>query len=254
MDDVHSNSQKTKVCSTCKEEKPIGRFSKKKRLKDGLNGQCKDCQAAYYKKFYAERREEQLARTKKYREENPPSPEKHEEIKARDREKWRKNREAHSIKRKERYWDESSGIRKRNIERCRAWVSENIDRVYEKMRQYYRTNAESVKERVRQYEKNNPEKTKELSRVKTNRRRARLASSGKQYTRHDIKRLYDLQRGKCANCGCSIKGGYHIDHRVPVAKGGDNSPTNIELLCKQCNLKKAAKLPHEFAQENGRLL
>ena len=254
MDGIHSNSQLTKVCSTCKQEKSVDRFSKKKRMNDGLNCQCKDCQSEYFKKFYADRREEQCARSKKYHEDNPLSPEKRIELNAKLREKWKNNRELHSVKRIERYWDESSGIRERNIERCRKWTEENADRIYKNVRLYYKNNAETIKARVRLYEKNNPDKTKELSRVKSNRRRARLAGSGKQYTRHDVNRLYELQRGKCANCRCSIFDGYHVDHRIPVAKGGDNSPGNIELLCKKCNLKKAAKLPHEFAQENGRLI
>lgn len=254
MDDVHSISQATKRCSTCKQDKPVDRFSKKKRMKDGLNGQCKDCQSEYYKRFYVERREEQCARAKKYKEKNPPTSEEHEEVKRKSRERWVANREAIAQRRRDRYWDESSGIRQRNIERCSKWVSENISAVYEKMRLYYVQNTDRVKARVRQYKKDNPEKTKLLGRIKANRRRARLSTSGKNYTRRDVERIFKAQRGKCANCGKSLSGGYHIDHRVPVAKGGDNSPENIELLCGPCNLKKGAKLPHEFAQENGRLI
>lgn len=33
----------TKICSKCKEKKPVERFSKNKRLKDGLHSHCKDC-------------------------------------------------------------------------------------------------------------------------------------------------------------------------------------------------------------------
>jgi 5-methylcytosine-specific restriction endonuclease McrA len=41
---------------------------------------------------------------------------------------------------------------------------------------------------------------------------------------------------------------------MPIIRGGSNDRGNIELLCPKCNQAKAAKLPHEFAQENGRLI
>jgi 5-methylcytosine-specific restriction endonuclease McrA len=33
----------------------------------------------------------------------------------------------------------------------------------------------------------------------------------------------------------------HIDHIVPLAKGGKNELDNLQLLCGKCNLKKGAK-------------
>ena len=38
----------TKVCSKCKEEKPISEFCRDKRRKDGLYPQCKLCCKLYY--------------------------------------------------------------------------------------------------------------------------------------------------------------------------------------------------------------
>lgn len=254
MSDENSIISDMKKCSTCGETKTVDKFSKKSRMKDGLNSQCKSCQSDYYKRFYAENREDQIARSRKYKEQNPLSNEKREDTKRKHREWWALNKTDISKRRIDRYWDESSGIRSRNIERCRSWVKENIARVCTQMKKYYKINSEKVKARVRQYENENPEKTKALGRVKANRRRARLLNSANQYKRQDVERIFYLQKGKCANCKCSISKKYHIDHRIPVARGGDNSPGNIELLCPSCNLKKSAKMPHEFAQENGRLI
>lgn len=39
----------------------------------------------------------------------------------------------------------------------------------------------------------------------------------------------------------------HIDHVWPLSKGGSNGPENLVLACAECNLRKSAKTPMEFA-------
>lgn len=36
---------------------------------------------------------------------------------------------------------------------------------------------------------------------------------------------------------------HHIDHVVPVVRGGDNSPRNLRVIKKEKNLRKGAKMP-----------
>jgi predicted phosphodiesterase len=61
--------------------------------------------------------------------------------------------------------------------------------------------------------------------------------------------------GKCAAaCGKSIVGGYHIDHIVPISKGGVNDNSNVQLLCPLCNWRKNDKDPILFMRERGFLL
>jgi len=45
-------------------------------------------------------------------------------------------------------------------------------------------------------------------------------------------------------CGKKVKeNDYHVDHIVPLAKGGEEFElNNLELSCPKCNLKKGAKL------------
>jgi 5-methylcytosine-specific restriction endonuclease McrA len=54
----------------------------------------------------------------------------------------------------------------------------------------------------------------------------------------------------CAWCGKPIKGKYHIDHWIPLRRGGLNVAGNLRVMHGRCNLDKRAKLP----QELGRLL
>lgn len=44
----------------------------------------------------------------------------------------------------------------------------------------------------------------------------------------------------CAECGTS--GDLTGDHIVPLSKGGANTPSNIQVLCRRCNSRKKARL------------
>jgi hypothetical protein len=46
--------------------------------------------------------------------------------------------------------------------------------------------------------------------------------------------------GACARCGS--RKGLQFDHIIPLAKGGADVEGNIQILCQQCNLKKADKI------------
>lgn len=61
----------------------------------------------------------------------------------------------------------------------------------------------------------------------------------------DIRALLVLQNGKCNCCQADLVK-YHIDHVVPVARGGTDYPENLQLLCPACNWRKGDRFPHEF--------
>ena len=67
--------------------------------------------------------------------------------------------------------------------------------------------------------------------------------------------LLEKQNGMCASCkvkGKKVK--WHLDHVMPLVLGGSHTAGNIQMLCANCNLRKNAKHPLEWAAENGRLL
>lgn len=83
-------------------------------------------------------------------------------------------------------------------------------------------------------------------------RRARLRGNGGRYTKEDIARLFEDQNGICPWCNEAFGAeGFHVDHRIPVIRGGPNDPSNLQLLHPVCNLKKGAKLLEE--QRPGKL-
>lgn len=44
----------TKTCCTCKQEKPVDQFNKNRASKDGLQGRCRECSRATWRKHYAD--------------------------------------------------------------------------------------------------------------------------------------------------------------------------------------------------------
>jgi tellurite resistance protein len=70
----------------------------------------------------------------------------------------------------------------------------------------------------------------------------RLAPTEGMPTRHiprDVRqRVWQRYGGQCAECGDAQY--LEFDHIIPVAKGGSNSDANVQLLCRNCNLKKSA--------------
>jgi len=57
-----------------------------------------------------------------------------------------------------------------------------------------------------------------------------------------VKAVQARDRGHCAQCGTSLHlelaEDEHIDHIVPLAVGGTNDLSNLQLSCAPCNLKK----------------
>lgn len=64
---------------------------------------------------------------------------------------------------------------------------------------------------------------------------------------------YRQQRGKCYWCKAPLGDVYHVDHVIPLSRGGTNDLSNLVLACPPCNLSKNDRLPHEWPG-SGRLL
>lgn len=107
---------------------------------------------------------------------------------------------------------------------------------------------------VKKWEKESltPEQYKQRNKVKAHRRRARALSAGGKFTKNDVLKILEAQKGQCWWCNVKLSA-YHIDHRIPLSKGGSNGPENIVLSCPRCNCTKSAKMPWEL-KDNPRLV
>lgn len=68
---------------------------------------------------------------------------------------------------------------------------------------------------------------------------------GEPLSRDVRQMIYERDRGICRYCKEPVTT-FHVDHIVPVARGGTDRPKNLALSCVPCNLKKAARTPEEM--------
>lgn len=61
-----------------------------------------------------------------------------------------------------------------------------------------------------------------------------------------VERLMVKQSGLCSYCKCGIEQTFHVDHIVPVSRGGTNGEDNLQLTCPSCNLRKSWLSHAEF--------
>lgn len=67
--------------------------------------------------------------------------------------------------------------------------------------------------------------------------------AGGSWTAADVERMHHEQHGMCAYCSAPWE---HVDHKTPLARGGDNWPSNLQLLCAFHNTSKGALTDTEY--------
>lgn len=110
---------------------------------------------------------------------------------------------------------------------------------------YRAANPEQVRAAITTWRKNNPE----ACRVHGQNRRAREHGNGGALSKGLIKKLFAEQNGMCPCCAQPLGEDYHMDHIMPLALGGANEDSNMQLLRAVCNMKKGSKHPDVWAQE-----
>lgn len=76
----------------------------------------------------------------------------------------------------------------------------------------------------------------------------RLVESKGALSINIVGKLIDTQNNKCFYCDSKLET-YHIDHIIPLAKGGEHKDFNVVLSCPKCNLTKSSKDPIQFVEE-----
>jgi 5-methylcytosine-specific restriction endonuclease McrA len=146
-----------------------------------------------------------------------------------------------------------------------AWYAANLERAKAYAAAYRKANPEKIKSSNAAWMKANPENVRaskaawqkanpETIRIAHQNRRARKLANGGVLSKGLSAKLFKLQQGKCPCCNQPLGDDYHMDHIMPLKRGGANEDWNIQLLRQQCNNQKSAKDPIEFMQSRGKLL
>lgn len=215
-----------KHCTKCHIEFPATRrhFYKDKHQSSGLRAICKVCA-----------RHDSFKRNENCREANCQ----------RAREYYRTHREKHRAYM--RQWNEEH--RAEEKARKLRWYYSHLEQASARRRLRYETHREQIKKEVRQWKQDHPELTKTFD----HNRRARKLNAPGSHNANDILAQLKRQKNRCYYCGGKLVDKYHVDHIVPLSRGGSDDPENLVATCPRCNLSKGDKLPSEWA-EGGRLL
>lgn len=150
-------------------------------------------------------------------------------------------------------------------QRCKKYYEANKDALRVYKREWARENRDPEKdsERARRYRARNKDKVAESGkrwyekvkqngsfwpqRWRENASRRRAAMETEDCTEVVIQ-MYDDQQGLCAYCEAPLFGNYHVDHMLPLSKGGEHRWSNLAITCPHCNLSKGVQAAEEFME------
>lgn len=122
----------------------------------------------------------------------------------------------------------------------------------EKMAEYRQTNKEKLTKQMKEYRQSEQGKAARYKiRIK------RLSYKHKvNFTPHERKHILDRDNWSCQCCGIEVHdesigkwntpNKCHIDHIVPISKGGNSESRNLRVLCRTCNLSKGDKVDEQL--------
>ncbi len=196
-------------CEKCGEEKDftLDFFYREPTYRYGLNISCKVCVDKRNRRYEHSHRSETNARARRYLIEN----------------------RLHKLL-----------LRARNRQR-------NRDRMNAQDRQRRATHPEYFRQKKQRYLRT--ERGRIQSRAYSRTRKMRKKGAEGRYSAQDVQRMYSRQQGCCYYCSIALgigKRTYHVDHVIPITRGGSNHPENLVLACPICNMSKHNKLLSEW--------
>lgn len=129
----------------------------------------------------------------------------------------------------------------------KKYREENDEKIKAYRREYSEENRERENLRKRLYKKT-PEGRETKYRFKIKRKSYKYKVQFKPFQR---RKLLERDNWTCQMCKCKVHDRKtdintpdkaHLDHIIPISKGGNSEPENLQVLCRDCNIKKADKI------------
>jgi hypothetical protein len=92
--------------------------------------------------------------------------------------------------------------------------------------------------RLDKFERNESEDSSFIGEPKAKAKRKVSAKLRRQILERDNYQCLDCGRSPRNDSTCVL----HVDHRIPLAKGGTNNPENLQTLCDDCNIGKGVDI------------
>jgi len=136
-----------------------------------------------------------------------------------------------------------------SVIKTKQWKESNPNKVTVQKNKYYELNKKKENERCKKYRTSNRDK---INGLKRKRRALTLGNDCSPYTLQQVIDTYGLDCHIC-NDQIDLKAprqpgkdgwefGLHIDHFVPLSKGGADNLNNVRPSHGVCNLKKGSKV------------
>ena len=246
----------TKTCTKCGDIKSLSEFHRNATKASGHVSHCKACVRSYTTAYNAANREQRRERDKAYYQAN-----RDEKIRY-QREYYAANREAQNAATRANY----AANRDKYIAYSRARYQANRESAIEYRREYYVANREAALAWRRKYYQANRDEILEKRRIArlhrwandpsyraqfyaANIRRKRLLAGAAQepYTREGI---FERDGWMCRICDEPIdpdrpwpdRDSASIDHIIPLSRGGDDTPGNVQAAHLSCNVGKGDRV------------
>jgi 5-methylcytosine-specific restriction endonuclease McrA len=221
-----------KTCKGCQQILPAtsDHFYRHAGRKDGLTDRCKSCEKARVAAYEKANKDKANERKRRWAEDNN------------DKTKAARAKYAQANPDKVAASRRAYSSSERNRQRMARYREENREAVRDYYRRYYAANTKRIREQQERYNRAHPEQAKS----RKARRRARERQAEGRHTASDIRAIYERQDGLCFYCSVPLNEIYHLDHRIPLSRGGDNSALNLVCTCSRCNLSKGGKTEAEF--------
>lgn len=135
----------------------------------------------------------------------------------------------------------------KNRETCRKahkeYQAANRESINAWQRRYREANGEKLRAWHRDYQNKYREENKEWirrqRRVLENTRRARKLNQFVEEV--DPTTVYEMHGGRCGICEEFIEDDFHVDHVIPLSKGGMHGYINVQPAHPVCNMRKGAR-------------
>lgn len=256
-----------KCCTKCGLVKSIDSFNKKSKSKDGYRSRCRECQLLDNREYRAEQRvKKELIRAslpvvvvtekrctrcgivKSLDAYNKKSTSRDghrshcRECQSKSAEEYLSKSEVKIARtRYSKIW--YTRTRPIRLQQNKTYRENNKEKTRLRHKRYREDNREKEQIRHRKYRHNNPLKKKE----EVMRRRALVANATiVPLTIEQIRIIHITE--SCAYCGIFFSEDIkrHIDHIVPLSKGGSHTFENLISVCEKCNLSKGSSLIPEW--------